>query len=276
MCAAARWHESQRPDSLFHDALGYKLAGSEGRAAPMGDWIMTPRTRFGDDFLVDKYTSNGCRQLVLLGAGMDSRAYRIQGVDDLRVFEVDQWTTFDVKEPLLVGEKLSVKSRVAVGAEFSERGQWNFSDRRHWAQELIANGFDPGVPTVWLLEGLLMYLSLDDTRTMMDEIGRLSAPGSAVFHDAVSASYVSMNIVVGGAPFIGGSDDYAKLWAQHAGFAQSYVWNFNAVHVDRERRMLYLDEQMPQATAQVCRGQKLVLFVEAQKPFLPEQRQMFM
>ena len=51
-----------------------------------------------DDFLRTHY-AKGCRQLVLLGAGMDARAYRMGGLDELRVFEVDQKTTFDVKEP---------------------------------------------------------------------------------------------------------------------------------------------------------------------------------
>jgi methyltransferase (TIGR00027 family) len=270
MCAAARWEETQRPDSLFYDALSYKLAGHEGRSSPMGGWIMVPRTRFGDDFLVDKYMANGCRQLVLLGAGMDTRAYRMQGLDQLRVFEVDQWTTFDVKEPLLVGERLSVHSRVTVGAEFSDHASWAYStDRKQWTEELVASGFDPNVPTVWLLEGLVMYLTIEDTKVMMKEIGRLSAPGSAVFHDACSASYISANVVVGGAPFVGGSDDYGMLWHAHAGFTQSYVWNFEAVRVDRARRRVVLDLNRPPADRYACRGQRLVLFVEAQKPMLP-------
>lgn len=273
MCAATRWEETQRPDSLFHDALAHKLAGHEGRSAPMGSWIMVPRTRFGDDFLREKYMSNGCRQLVLLGAGFDSRAYRMQGLDELRVFEVDQWTTFDVKEPLLANEALTVQKRVTVGTEFSDRGNWNFSARRQvqWGEDLLKGGFDPAVPTVWLLEGLVMYLSIDDTKAMMKEIGRLSAPGSAVFHDACSASYLSANIVVGGAPFIGGHDDYGRLWYSHAGFTESYVWNMEAIRVDRAQRSLALDFQMPQADSRVCRGQRLVLFVEAQKPMLMEQ-----
>ena len=76
-------------------------------------------------------------------------------------------------------------------------------------------GFDTSVPTVWLLEGLLMYLSLPDTHDLMGQMGRLSAPGSAVFHDACSKRYINAGIVVGGAPFIGGSDEYGILWATH-------------------------------------------------------------
>ena len=102
MCAASRWIEGQRKDALFADPLGYKLAGAEGRASPMGDWIMTPRTRFANDLVKEHYEGPAAaRQLVLLGAGMDSRAFRMTGVDELAVYEVDQPTTFDIKEPLV-------------------------------------------------------------------------------------------------------------------------------------------------------------------------------
>ena len=72
MCAAARWVESKRKDSLFHEPQAYKLAGREGRSSPMGEWIMVRRTRFGDDLLQYHYAM-GVRQLVLLGAGFDAR-----------------------------------------------------------------------------------------------------------------------------------------------------------------------------------------------------------
>ena len=114
MCAASRLEETRRPDSLFSDPLAYTLAGKEGRAQPMGGWIMVPRTRFGDDFLRDHYT-RGARQLVLLGAGFDARAYRMSGLPELRVYEVDQKTTFEVKEPLLTGGPHSQVMRRTLG-----------------------------------------------------------------------------------------------------------------------------------------------------------------
>lgn len=259
MCAASRWEETQRPDSLFDEPQAYKLAGSEGRASPMGSWIMVPRTRRGDDYLRQFYEQRGVRQLVLLGAGFDARAYRMVGLDELKVFEVDQKTTFDVKEPLLADESLAVASRAIVATEFTERGRW--------AADLQAAGLNTSLPTVWLLEGLLMYLSLDDTRTMMEEIGALSAPGSAVFHDACSASYVSGGggPVVGGAKFIGGSDDYGGLWATHAGFTDGYVRNFESVGLDRGRRRLVIDSNHPEASPTQCHGKRVVLFVTAEK-----------
>lgn len=258
MCAASRWVESQRADSLFVEPQAYALAGEEGRAQPMGEWIMVPRTRFGDDYLRAHY-SRGARQLVLLGAGFDARAYRMAGLQGLKVFEVDQQTTFDVKEPLLKEERMLVASRAAVATEFSSPGRWGW--------DLQAEGFNASEPTVWLIEGLLMYLTLDHTHHLMREIGCLSAPGSGVFHDACSASYVAggRGPVVGGAPFLGGSDEYGLLWKSHAGFDTSFVRNFEALSIDRKARSVAIDSSYPEASAQVCRGKNLILFVTAEK-----------
>eukprot|EP00439_Symbiodinium_sp_Y106_P066638 s1482_g10.t2 len=125
MCAASRYLESQRPDSLFVDPLAPKLAGPQGMAQPMGAWIMVPRTRFGDDLVRHHYTkrSKPCRQLVLLGAGMDSRAFRLR-FPELRVFEVDLPILFDEKEPLLQDEPISVFSRTVVPTDFSSTDDW--------------------------------------------------------------------------------------------------------------------------------------------------------
>merc|ERR1719443_1296810 len=71
MCAGQRWDETMRPDAMFHDPLAGKLAGPEGRNQPMGGWILIPRTVYGDSVLKKGYYENNCRQLVLLGAGMD-------------------------------------------------------------------------------------------------------------------------------------------------------------------------------------------------------------
>jgi methyltransferase (TIGR00027 family) len=281
MCAASRLIESRRPDSIFYEPehISAALAGDEGLASPMGEWIMVPRTRFGDDFLYWHFTKRQkpCRQLVLLGAGMDARAYRLDKnvygrENGLVVFEVDQQTTFDVKEPLLANEELRVTDRVVVPYEFTEQ---NRAAGRTWGQALIAKGFDVNVPTVWLLEGLLMYLSMSDTKLLMEELGKLSAPGSAVFHDAVSESYVAggRGPVVGGAPFIGGSDDYLALW-RRVGFAgnrsektSTRVYDFSkAMFVDRpNRRLLVDDSDGAQATPHYCYRKNVVLFVTAEK-----------
>merc|ERR1739838_858413 len=112
----------------------------------------------------------------------------MEGLGSATIWEVDQKTTFDVKEPLMQGEPLMVKERHAVAVEF-DKGQ-------DMKTALLQSDFNTSVPTTWLLEGLLMYLSLPDTVKLMQDIGQLSAPGSAVFHDAISHSYLNARIVV--------------------------------------------------------------------------------
>ncbi|CAD7947982.1 unnamed protein product [Amoebophrya sp. A120] len=270
MCAGSRWEESGRPDKLFEDPTAYALAGSSGRRQPMGAWILVPRTKFGDDLLIDRYHNHGARQLVLLGAGMDSRAYRMEGLEDLTVFEVDQQTTFDVKEPILEKPQLDgysgnpakvwpmlFKKREVVATEFSEKNKW--------VQDLVSKGFDKTVPTVWLLEGLMMYLSPNDGKALMRQIGSLSAPKSVVFHDGCSRSYLAQKIIVGGAPFIGGSDTYGSEWTMMGGFDSVKVHDFSEdLHVDRRNKRLVLTAE-GRATPDRCKGRLLVLFVVAEK-----------
>ncbi|CAK0856614.1 unnamed protein product [Prorocentrum cordatum] len=162
MCAASRCLESSRRDRLFADPVSELLAGWEGMEAPMGSWILIPRTSYGDGVLQRAYHTDArtaARQLVLLGAGMDSRAYRPElNVPELRVFEVDHGENFRVKEAILqhpavqAAFPLAVASRQVVSTDFAEAGQAEDCQPR-WARDLCAAGFDPGVPSVWLLEG---------------------------------------------------------------------------------------------------------------------------
>merc|ERR1712048_174479 len=127
-------------------------------------------------------------------------------------------------------------SRHVVGTDFTEDGRW--------VEDLLDHGFDLNVPTVWLLEGLLYYLPDRDVARVMQDIGRLSAPASAVFHDSITRHYVQAGIAPAGARFVSGSDDYGKLWYELAGFDASFVRNFATVHVDRRNRSLVLDQQV--------------------------------
>jgi methyltransferase (TIGR00027 family) len=52
--------------------------------------------------------------------------------------------------------------------------------RRDWAAELVGAGFDPGAPTAWLAEGLLIYLSADEAGRLLTAVGELSAPGGTL------------------------------------------------------------------------------------------------
>lgn len=254
--AAARAAESDRPDAMFFDPLAHRLATEQGREYGGGmSWILTPRTVIGDRFLEEHFWDHGVRQAVLLGAGMDARAYRL-GLPQMRFFEVDTAAIFDVKEPLLCGLPLDCRERRAVPLDLREPPPALY-------EALIAAGFDPSSPSCWLLEGIVMYLKPAHVEALFSQIARLAAPGSAVVHDAVSATSQQGGITCCGARFLSGSDDYAGMWGRH-GFAAD-VLNFDASHMDRRRRSVDFDSKWSAAPPEFCRGRPVTMFVWARK-----------
>lgn len=253
MCAAARAIESRRPDALFTDPVADLVAGD---ARSMGDWIMVPRTRYGDD-LIEELGHKGATQLVLLGAGMDTRAYRLKTLKNWTVFEVDLDETFAVKEPLLADQPVRCAKRVTISADFTTKSTGDL------LQQMLDSGFDQSSPCVFLLEGLMMYLDASTSARVIHSVTALAAPGSVVFHDAISATYLRENIAVHGAPFIGGSDDYAEMWGV-ANFDTTVLDMSYSVRVDRANRGLIVDRSETATPARI-RGRNVVLFVESRR-----------
>ncbi|RZC44566.1 hypothetical protein C5167_037516 [Papaver somniferum] len=99
-------------------------------------------------------------QVVLLGAGMDARAYRLSCLNESKVFEVDFPKLLQMKAALLQlamsstneYEKLAVmaKSLIRVAADIRDDD---------WLEKLKRSGYLPERNTVWVLEGILYYLS---------------------------------------------------------------------------------------------------------------------
>ncbi|MFE0019527.1 class I SAM-dependent methyltransferase [Amycolatopsis sp. NPDC059021] len=186
--AGLRALESTRPDKLFDDpyARAFFEAGrdlfpeapdsaeeltSSNPANRLGAVFyahVVVRTRFYDEYLLAA-TAAGCRQVVLLAAGLDTRAYRLGWPGGLRLFELDLPDVLAFKDDVLTRESATPRcARTVVPADL----------REDWPGELRAAGFDPALPTAWLAEGLLVYLSYDEATRMLATVGDLSAPGS--------------------------------------------------------------------------------------------------
>jgi len=136
---------------------------------------MAMRTKFFDDYFRDA-TVGGIRQVVILAAGLDSRAYRLGWPPGSVVYEVDQPAVIEFKSATLadLGAQ-STATRRTVGIDL----------REDWPTALQQAGFDPAAPTAWLAEGLLIYLPPQAQDRLLDTITGLSAPGSAVATEAV-------------------------------------------------------------------------------------------
>jgi len=132
--------------------------------------VMAVRTRFFDDFFIDSGAA-GVRQAVILAVGLDSRAYRLPWPAGTIVYEVDQPQVVDAKTAAMA----------ALGAHpTAERRTVAVDLREDWPTALRDGGFDPGAPSAWSVEGLLMYLPPDAQDRLFDNITSLSAPGSRV------------------------------------------------------------------------------------------------
>ncbi len=104
--AAVRARESRREDGLFHDPWAEALAGDQGASwiaqRPEDSTIpMVLRTRYFDDFLEQIASLEEIRQVVLLAAGFDTRAFRLKWPAGVCVFEMDQPSVMDYKESVL-------------------------------------------------------------------------------------------------------------------------------------------------------------------------------
>lgn len=195
--AMIRARESRRADRLFddpyaqafvdaapgaiagrprasEDAAEARPAGPAGPAGPAAGLSaafyarVAIRTRFFDGYLAAA-ASAGCSQLVLLAAGLDTRAFRLAWPPGTRVFEVDLPGVLAFKDAVLTRRgAVPCCQRIAVPADL----------RADWPAALAGAGLDRARPTAWLAEGLLIYLTADDAGRLLTSVTGLSAPGS--------------------------------------------------------------------------------------------------
>ena len=178
--AAVRAAETTRSDRLFADRFAASFVraagssprspdGAESRRRParLVAWI-TVRTRFIDDLVLDA-CARGCRQVVILGAGLDARAFRLAWPDKLRVFELDLADVLEFKEQVVRAEAWRPScERIAVPVDLSE----------DWTRPLGDAGFDACSPVAWLAEGVLAYLSPQASNSLVVRAAELSVPTS--------------------------------------------------------------------------------------------------
>lgn len=185
--AAARALEARKPDPLAVDpyaeifcrAAGGPWSGlldGSGGQHPLttedfGTHFVTyqgARTRYFDDYFAAA-SAAGVRQAVLLAAGLDSRAYRLDWPASSVVFELDQPRVLDFK-------RRTLQSRGAVPN--AERREIAVDLRDDWPSALRAGGFRDDLPSAWIAEGLLIYLPAAAQAALFAGIDSLAAAGS--------------------------------------------------------------------------------------------------
>lgn len=192
--AWVRQMEGRRPDALFRDPFAEvmltALAGdpaladvaevierthSSARGFPE---YFAVRTRFFDDELLSAMRG-GIRQIVTLAAGVDGRTVRLDCLPGTRWYELDLPGMTAFKDALIARSGLPLTcQRHGVAADLTA----------DWPAALREAGFDPTQPTVWLVEGLLMYLTTEAGDALLSALSALSAPGSRLLLEHLDAA----------------------------------------------------------------------------------------
>lgn len=231
--AASRALESELALPLFSDPYARELAGDAGfelqrrmrasMGAPEGgpDLYLSIRTKYLDDALHNTVRARSLHQVVLLAAGMDTRAFRIPWPAGVTIFEVDRDEIFDHKEAVLsrAGASPSCDRRL-VRADLA----------RPWTAALASAGFDKSKPAAFLVEGLLMYLDEHEALALLAAIRDIAAPGSWLAGDAVNSEVLTSSYMARymnalrevGAPWKFGIDDPEAFLARF-GWAAAVV-----------------------------------------------------
>ncbi|MFG1808506.1 SAM-dependent methyltransferase [Streptomyces sp. NPDC049040] len=239
--AAMRAAETARPDALHQDPYAAALAGELGPAllaellaaaaaaaqappAPSGGprpgaggtdrrAVNAIRTRFFDGFLRTAAQEPGMNQIVVAGAGVDSRPYRMRWPDTVRYFEVDQPAVLDYKRERLAAVAPAADHR-PVPVDLTSPS---------WPDALADAGYRADQPSAWLLEGLLFYIPEAGVHRVLDQVAELSAPGSRIAADLVNAAALTMPsqrallevFASWGCPWLFGCDEPEELFEQH-------------------------------------------------------------
>ena len=143
----------------------------EDSASGIANMVFSRSRRFDD--LIERYADSAA-QLVVLGAGLDIRAYGPLAENGLVMFELDKAETQQAKRMAVARAKLSFDHVHYVEIDFTDP---------HWINALLASAYDPAKTTIFLWEGVTLYLSEANVRATLAAIKANAAPGSAVVLD---------------------------------------------------------------------------------------------
>ena len=158
--------------SGFMKLMGHKLnAWLSEKLAPGFHEHLIARTKFIDELIV-KSAINGIQQYVILGAGYDSRAHRLELPSSLKIFEVDQPEVSDNKLAKLPKELPNSENVTYVNIDFSYQSL---------TEQLIGAGFNQEKSTIFTLEGVSQYITKEAVSSTIKELASLTRDTNSIF-----------------------------------------------------------------------------------------------
>lgn len=203
--AVLRGLESQRPpgERLIHDPVSLQLLPRRWRLllwllaairaeqtilerrerefpGAMGNLLC--RTRYVDD-TVRAALERGAEQVVILGAGFDTRAYRIPGIDRARVFEVDHPVVQRAKRKALLRALGGVPRHVSMASVDLEHDDLSLA--------LAGAGFRIAAPTVFVMEGVSQYVTRRALERALEFVADVGQPGSRLVFSYIRQAVIN-------------------------------------------------------------------------------------
>jgi methyltransferase (TIGR00027 family) len=139
---------------------------------------------------------------VLLASGLDSRAYRSSWDPEVEVDKLDHPEVLAYKADLLKNTNPSCKHHM-IAADLTQP----------WEEKLLSAGYSPTSPSVWLIEGLLMYLSETQAHHLLESVSNLSTHGSQLGVDLINVKSLEYGPYKGYFQF--GADTPEKLLSHY-------------------------------------------------------------
>ena len=151
------------------------------RGLPGAFGYFNARTQYFDEVLLQEARA-GLEQVVILGAGFDSRSLRFsEAMRTARVFEVDMPEVLTLRTEHLVGNQNTTASAIAVPIDF---------ERDDLGEALRERGYASAARTLFLWEGVTYYLPEAAVRAVLSLVASQSGPGSSILFDYVTRAFV--------------------------------------------------------------------------------------
>ncbi len=252
-----RAKESERPDALFHDPFakllmgqhGQKIAESMRSTSRYTEWAVVARTVIIDRF-INELIKHDIDTVINLGAGLDTRPYRMDLPTELTWIEVDYPRVIDHKNTLLKAEQPHCQlTRVAL--DLADR-----TKRKEWFASIAARAKN----VLILTEGVILYLSPSHVAELAEDLRAHSCFKywiSEYFHPRIYPYLKRMmrTAQLQKSPFLFYPDDWFEFFRTH-GWAAKDIHYTNEIGIEFKRRpplpliakliMLFFSKRMKQ------------------------------
>ena len=141
------------------------------------------RTRFIDD-LIKRSAASEFEQYVILGAGYDCRAHRLELPSSLRIFEVDQSEVQARKRSKLPEEPPNSENIIYVAVDFTDQSL---------SEQLLDAGFDQSKSTVFTLEGVSQYITKEAFSSTVKELATLTQKADSIVFVSYASELLNKN-----------------------------------------------------------------------------------